>query len=156
MKQKKITVFNVVVFLALALFSLTLILFLLWGLMASVKEQFFDFRTNVLGFPKALYFKNYETVWNCIEQVVDCSYLELAFNTLVICLIASLCGTFFPCVVGYLVAKYPCKFSNVFYWVALVAMSLPIVGSFPSNWKCCVISEYIIRFSACFSKSQLI
>lgn len=156
MKHKKVkfTVFNIVVFSVFALFSLTLILFLLWGLMASVKEQFFDFRTNVLGLPKALYFKNYETVWTCIEQVVESSYLNLAFNTVTICLIASLCGTFFPCVVGYLVAKYPCKFSKIFYWVALVAMSLPIVGAFPSELDMLRnLGIYNTFFSVFFQKS---
>ena len=115
MKQKKITAFSVIVFIVLALFSLTLLFLLVWGAMASVKEQFFDFRINVLGFPKELYFENYLTVWKHIEEVVEYSYVELIFNTLIICVIASVGGTFFPCLIGYLVAKYPCKFSGSVY-----------------------------------------
>ena len=154
MKQKKITPFSTIAFLVLTLFSVVLILFLFWGLMASVKEQFLDFRTNVLGFPKKFYFKNYLTVWNYIGEVVGTSYLGLAFNTLVICLIASVCGTFFPCLVGYLVAKYPCKFSKIFYWVALTAMSLPIIGAFPSELQMLrKLRIYNTFFSVFFQKS---
>lgn len=154
MKQKKITAFSVIVFIVLALFSLTLLFLLVWGAMASVKEQFFDFRVNVLGFPKELYFENYLTVWKHIEEVVQFSYAELIFNTLVICLIASVGGTFFPCLIGYLVAKYPCKFSSVFYWVALIAMSLPIIGAFPSELNMLrTLGIYNTFFSPVFQKT---
>lgn len=155
MKHKKITPFSIITFIVLSIFSLVLILFLLWGLMASVKEQFADFRINVLGFPKQLYFQNYVTVWNHIEEVVDCSYLELAFNTLFISLMAALLGTFVPCVVGYLVAKYPCRFSNVFYAVALIVMSLPIIGAFPSELQLLrALNIYNTFFSVIFQKSS--
>lgn len=155
MKHKKITPFSIIAFIVLTIFSLVLILFLLWGFMASVKEQFTDFRINVLGFPKQLYFENYVTVWKHIEEVVDCSYLGLTFNTLLICLIAALGGTFVPCVVGYLVAKYPCRFSNVFYAVALVVMSLPIIGAFPSELQLLrTLNIYNTFFSVIFQKSS--
>ena len=58
-------------------------------------------------------------ILNSILYAVGCAF----FNTLV------------PCLTSYMCAKYRYKFSSVLYWIVIVTMVIPLVGSLPSEMK---------------------
>lgn len=141
MKKKECGVFQIIVFIYLCLFTLALVTLIVWGFLSSVKDPLLDFRKNILGLPKKWKFSNYVYVYKnfYIETVNSKGYIvrigmaSQIGNTLLFCIIRSGFGTFFPCLVGYLVAKYKYKFSSIVYGIALVVMALPIVGAYPSE-----------------------
>lgn len=137
MKKEKINAFSLIVLVVLILYSCSLLVLIGWGLLASVKDPILDFRINIWGMPKKWQFSNYAYVFQKfvvrINASTEVTMLGQIFNTLLICTMAAFCGVFFPCLIGYLVAKYKCKFSQILYSTALIVMALPIVGSQPSE-----------------------
>lgn len=134
--KKRVNVFGVVVAILLSLWAISMLYLLSWGLLASVKDHLFDFRINKLGLPKKWKFSNYTYVFQQFKVPVEgdsVGMFQQIVNTLIYCCSTALVATFVPCTVGYLVAKYHYKFSGIFYTVALVAMSLPIIGQYPSE-----------------------
>lgn len=135
-KIKKINIFSILTFILLFLYSLSLIVLLVWGILSSFKDPLLDFRTNYFGLPKEWKFTNYSYVYQHflvpIGPNLDVTMFGQIINTLLICSLSSVCSAFFPCLIGYLVAKYKCKFSSLLYTMALVIMSLPIIGADPS------------------------
>lgn len=139
-KQKKISAFKIIIFTFLTIWSLSLLYLLVWGLFTAVKDPLLDFRKNPLGFPAQWKFSNFSYVYNNFAipfvvngKPVSIGMPEQILNTLLFCVIRSFLGTFVPCFVGYLVAKYRYKFSSVLYGVALFVMALPIVGAYPAE-----------------------
>ncbi|MBR3804575.1 MAG: carbohydrate ABC transporter permease [Clostridia bacterium] len=59
----------------------------------------------------------------------------MIFNTIFYSLAGSAIIAVVPCVVGYLAAKYPYKFSTLLYVITLFVMVMPIVGSEPARIK---------------------
>ena len=51
MKKKKMTVFTTILCVILAVYAISLVIPLIWGLSTSLKHYYLDFRYNVLGFP---------------------------------------------------------------------------------------------------------
>ena len=141
MKKKTVNVFNLVVLFVLSVWTIVLIGLLIWAFMSSVKDPLFDFRKNILGLPKEWKFSNYAFVYeNFYVTILNKQGLneyvgmgKQVLNTILFCLIRSGMGTFMPCLVGYLVAKYKFKFSTLLYTGALVVMSLPIIGAYPAE-----------------------
>lgn len=115
---------------------------IIWGMMTSVKN-IDDFRNNVLGLPSFEFgwaFDNYPYVLNLFHA--DAVYEGRAFtvdlwgmliNTLMYVIGCSLIATITPCLTAYVVAKFPNVFSKIIYGTVLVAMMIPIVGSYPSE-----------------------
>ena len=115
---------------------------ILWGLMTSVKN-IDDFRNNVLGLPQKEFgfaFENYPYVLQRFHA--DASYEGKAFtvelgnliyNTLMYVIGSALMSTIVPCMVAYVVAKFPFKISKVLYSIVLITMIIPIVGTYPSE-----------------------
>lgn len=136
-KVKRFNIFSVLVLILLTLYTISMLVLLVWGLLASLKNPLLDFRINILGFPKKWEFSNYEYVFTKfvvqINPTTQVTMMGQITNTLLICTLASFCGMFFPCLVGYLVAKYKCKFSTILYNTALIVMALPIIGAQPSE-----------------------
>ena len=136
-KTGKINVFSVIIFIVLTGFSLSLIVLLGWGLISSVKDPLADFLGNPVGFPKTWKFSNYKYVLeNFVVPVTNSAGFtekigmpQQILNTILICTTSAFLSTFFPCLTGYVVAKYEYKFGKVLYAVALVVMMLPIIGA---------------------------
>ncbi|MBO7214684.1 MAG: carbohydrate ABC transporter permease [Clostridia bacterium] len=63
------------------------------------------------------------------------SLFMMIFNTIFYSFVGSLIIAVVPCVVGYLAAKYPYKFSSLLYVLALFVMIMPLVGTEPARIK---------------------
>ncbi len=132
-----------VLFICLFLYTLSLLLPVLWAVLASFKTPFeYDFMGNTTGWPTSFTFDNYATAYrNFYVSVYDAetdSYtyfymLDLFGNSLLYSFLCGLAATITPCLVAYAVARFNFRFSKVIYSIVIVTMALPIVGALPSE-----------------------
>lgn len=137
-RADRFSVLTAVMLIVLILFSLSLFLLLCWAFITTFKAQS-EFRLNIIGLPK-------KWVWN-YSTVIDMFYVmimtdtgteyvgipEMAFNSLAYALGSSFAATAMPCLLGYLCARFPYKYSKAIYLVAVVTMFISLVGTMPSQ-----------------------
>lgn len=137
--SKNIPIFRIVLFVLLALYFLTLVTPLLWGLLTSLKSPA-DYNDNIMGFPRRLMFYNYYYATKVFYVRIATStgfanvfMSKMILNTLLYAGGCAFMATATPCVMGYLTAKFKCSFSKIVYAIVIVTMVLPIIGSLPSE-----------------------
>lgn len=154
--KRDVNALMIATFVVLAVFSLSLILPLLWALLTSLKSAM-DFDVNVLGLPdpslsaKELRFSNYVLVFKNFQFQVTANYFEgpnlnhlvgkdtivnlghILLNSVVYAVGGAVVGAIVPCIVGYLCAKYKFRFSGVLYAIVIFVMVMPIVGATPAR-----------------------
>lgn len=143
-KKKERNLLNRFVLIFLVLFTISLAILLLWGIFASLKTPS-DFRVNKLGLPKghiwewswrnyAFVYQNfYMIVTTQSRQQIEVAVPNMIINSLLYCGGSALMGTLVPCVVAYLVVKFPFRFGRVITAIVLVTMMLPIIGATASE-----------------------
>ncbi len=151
--------FVVVFCLILAIYALSMIAPLVWGLNTSLKSfDDYKYNINILGFPtlkgdinskqELLRLSNYKLVFNNLSLKVDSGYYfrgeqiifqgeagfgKLLLNTLIFCGVACVLKAFVPAIAAYLCVKYRYASSSIIYYVILIAMTIPIVGTQPAE-----------------------
>lgn len=159
--KRTINVFIIIVGALLAVYALTMIFTLVWGLNTSFKH-YADFGNpdkNVLGLPNLAWwgkeegqhlFSNYVNVIENLEIVgretfytmwseepvvhfTKSGLLDLIWNTISYAMFSAILQAFIPCYMGYLCSKYPNKFSDIIYTFLLVIMMIPVIGAYPSE-----------------------
>lgn len=98
----------------------------------------------------ALLFGNYKFIWNNFTYVVpgesyyswfgiveigayDTNIISLLFNSIMFAGVGCILQAFCQMTMGYMCAKYKFKMSGIIYTTVIVLMSLPLVGSQPSE-----------------------
>lgn len=140
-------VFTVISIAVLSIYCLILLTFLFWGLLTSVKAKF-DYTFNPSGFfPSSKFgwhFENYATAFRTMVISQDLAMGEtryvkaptMLFNSLVWAVGSAFLNTFTTCLVSYCCAKYSKKlFSKIIYAVVVVSITVPIIGSLPSQMQ---------------------
>lgn len=129
---------TVVLLIVLILYALTLIGLLFWAVITSFKSQA-EFRINILGFPDKWVW-NYGEVFRSFQVPVMAEdgtrYVSMGgmiLNSVIYSFGCAIASTMTPCITAYLCAKFPFRFSKVVYFIVIVTMALPIVGSLPSE-----------------------
>ena len=129
---------TVVLLIVLILYALTLIGLLFWAVITSFKSQA-EFRINILGFPDKWVW-NYSEVFRSFQVSVMAEdgtrYVSMGgmiLNSVIYSFGCAIASTITPCITAYLCAKFPFRFSKVVYFIVIVTMALPIVGSLPSE-----------------------
>ena len=187
----------------LVLYTISMLLPLVWGFIMSVKPQdevtyaMRDLEKNwkiLFGATESRFdqdrslFGNYVRVIEVLQpiqtsdsyftgmkldklmNVTEVDYLwEILLNTVLYTVGGSLILAVMPCVMGYMCAKYPYKFSSILVAVALFAMIMPSVGTYPvelvllrklglynsiwGNWiqACSFAGQYFFVYVAFFS-----
>lgn len=143
-QKKKFSIFNCIIFIFLLLFAVSLLVLLFWAFSTSLKS-IADFRTNKLWLPSG---HIWEWSWSNYQEVLKHAIITVyyqgggdaeigiglqALNSLIFCVGCSFAGTFTPCLIAYAAAKFNYKFNSVIYGIVIVTMSLPIIGSYPSE-----------------------
>jgi len=139
--KEKWNVLMIIILIVLIIYTLLLFIPLMWGLMTSFKDDFTDFRNNIFGFPKVWRFDNYPiALFNFYVEVEDGLggyrnvYMpEQLLNSIIYSTGCAFFATFIPCITGYLTAKFNYKFSKILTVVVIICITLPIVGSLPSQ-----------------------
>lgn len=157
-KSKAITVLVWCIFVILIVYSISLFIPIIWGIITSLKSNV-DFSTpgnNVLGFPnldegikwnsREQFFRleNYKLILESFSFHVSYSYyfgnilvwheadptiITMTINTILYAGIGAFLRTFTPALMAYACAKYRFKFSDVIYTVVIVVMSIPVIGT---------------------------
>lgn len=137
-KNKKLSVFDCVLFVILLAYSISFLLPIIWGLISSFKDRG-DFFINIIGFPKEFVFTNYTKAFTSFVVRVsagmttrEVNLAEMLLNSVIYtgtCVFLEIAS---QCVVAYLCAKYRYKFSKFAYCLVIVSIIVPIVGNMPS------------------------
>jgi ABC-type glycerol-3-phosphate transport system permease component len=152
------TVFKVIIFIVLCVYAATIIYLLFWGLLTSLKsdndftapnnnmfglpdldrseEEVFGLHNYVLVFTKFTFPTSSTYYWmgNEIEHSQDATLLSMLGNTLFYAAVQSVLPTLMSAVMAYLCARFKeFKSITIFYYVALIAMMIPTVGTYPAE-----------------------
>lgn len=142
-KKFRFSVIMIVLGVILVIYSISLVVPIIWGLMCSLKTKN-DFRLNLFGLPEGWPWDwawgNYSSVFETFAIPIEYGagmrkvyFIEMMGYSVLYALGCSFAATLVSSVVAYLVAKFPYKFSKIVYSVVIVAMILPIVGNLPSE-----------------------
>ncbi len=142
-------------FVFLALYVISIFFTLGWGILTSFKSVAdFSIKNNVLGLPdsrlsaKEIRFGNYKTLLDAFgftvnnpfyrngKLIIHTTHVTLArtlFNTFMFTVIGAIENSILPAIAAYLCVRFPYKFSKFLYAFLLVLMTLPIVGTYPTE-----------------------
>ena len=130
-RAEKITL--AVCFVIFFLYALTLIFPFIWIGYNSLKlNGYTDFVKDVWGLPQnpiaglSNYAKVFQMSWS------GYTFLDMTFNTLEYVVILTLVGVLVPLQTSYVVAQYRFKLRKVYYAVAIMTISVPVVGGLAS------------------------
>ncbi len=122
-----------IVFILLSLYAFTLLYAMGWALLSSLKTQT-EFSKNLNGLPKEWHFENYLSAFKSV-QANGHNMIEMFWNSLWYSCGGAALGVIASSMVAYVVAKYRFPGRALIYGLALVTMMIPIVGSFPSQYR---------------------
>ena len=128
----------IVAFIILAVYSVSLLLPLLWMLMNSFKdgtEYAMDVvAATTLRFPEVWKFSNYANVFAEITYN-NVNFFGMLGDSIYFIVVGSGLELFFTTAVSYVISKYKFKGRNFIYSVAIFAMTMPIIGNMASGIK---------------------
>lgn len=140
--KREFSLFDIITMLVLLFYACMFMFLLIWAFFSALKNgNGMSFDKNVLGLPEGSVFKWYwsnfvdvlpylsQQVTNAKGEFVRVNFIGLAFNTLTYAGVNAILHAIVPCVVSYLMVKYPCKFSSFLYVLIIVTKMIPIVGS---------------------------
>lgn len=137
--HKGISPLRAVLFVWMSLYALSLVIPLIWALISSLRHNS-DFYDNMFGLPDPVTIINYYYAYvHFSYQVTNelgqhtVMFPELVSNTLVYALGCAFMQTVTPYVMAYLVARFKSKFSSLIMSVVLICMTIPVVGTLPSE-----------------------
>ena len=137
--KKGISAFSIAIFCILMLYVISLVFPLFWALITSFKGKL-DFLRHPFDLPTKWIWENLKTAADNYlspynkDGVVRTVYIaEMARNSLIYAVGGSFLGTFVVCIVAYASARFNTIFGKLIYTIVIVTMTLPIVGSLPSE-----------------------
>jgi ABC-type glycerol-3-phosphate transport system permease component len=148
LSQGKASVSTIVIFILLLIYVLALFVPILWSILTSFVadgdyETFYFSRAfDSVSFPSPKTFENFAAAWNNlrvtstateVKNSTTYNILGLFNNSFLYSIGCALCFTLCPCFVAYATARFKFRFSKILYGFVIVTMSLPIVGSMPSE-----------------------
>ncbi len=135
----KTSPFFVVLFVLLAIYSLILIGLLVWAMISAFKTPR-DFQTNSAGLPEKIVNNFGEAIKLYKIQVGGVKgrpryamFPQMLYNSVLYSVGCTLFNTIVICLTAYCCARYKYRLSKIVYAVVLVTMTIPIVGSLPSQ-----------------------
>lgn len=142
-------------FVFLMLYVISILFTLGWGLLTSFKSVAdFEIKKNVLGLPnfklsaEEIKFGNYKTLLDAfgftvtnpfyvngklVVHSVQATIGRTLLNTLMFTVITAAENAFIPAIAAYLCVRFPFKFSKFLYTFLLIMMTIPVVGTYPTE-----------------------
>lgn len=131
--------YAIVTLIILLFYVISVLLPMAWGFWTATKSRI-DYNGNHLGFPEKWHFENFVKAFQnymvpVFKNGVDRNYYiwHMLLFSLLYAGGSALVSAMTCCLVAYVTAKFDFRFSKVIYGVVLVTMTLPIVGSLPSE-----------------------
>ena len=133
-QKKKVRWVMWTVSIIFAIYSLSLVLPVVWGLMASIMDRT-QFLTDKVSFPNPPKFVNYITAFTELQTEGNNMFMMI-FNSLWYSVGNPLIAVFTTMISSYVCAKYSKNtLCRIVYWIAIMTMMIPISGSLPSSLK---------------------
>ena len=133
-KPFRISVFEIIIFVMLGVFTLTLLTLFTWGLISSFRNHY-----GVIEEPFKIFdgltLKNYQSLFQDFyfkSGKMRYSIYDLFGNSFLYSVGGALAQTFATAVMAYCTAKYPSKVSTFINYMVIVVTILPIVGNLSS------------------------
>jgi len=128
-RSKSEKILFTIVFVIFAIQTFTMFFVLWWLINNSLKDPFeYAQLKNSLHFPEQMQFGNYIQAFKTLNTC-EITFFEMILNSLYYTVVCSFLGSFCPAVTGYVLAKYRFKGRNLIYSIAILTLTLPIVGS---------------------------
>ena len=132
-----------VVFCVFCIYALSLIvpfLFLINNSLKAPTEYVTDlFNGNIYSRPDKFMFKNYINVFSEMKTPDsygnDITFLRMTFNSIWYTLVTVFCGLASSTMVAYCLSKYRFKIRGLLYGIAIVSMTIPIIGTGGAMYK---------------------
>lgn len=119
-----------IVFAVFVIYAFSLLFPFIWMLISSFKTGE-DFDTNVFGWPKEFYGKNYIEI---LKFKIDGQSIGNMFLMSVLLTVSgTVVNVFFSACAAYALAKFRFPGRNIIYGVAIFSMVVPIVGTLPAQ-----------------------
>ena len=138
-KRSKTSLFFVVLFVLLAIYSLILIGLLVWAMISAFKTPR-NFQTDPVRLPEKIVnnfaeaIKLYKIQVGGIKgQPLYAMFPQMLYNSVMYSVGCALFNTAVTCLTAYCCARYKYRLSKIVYAVVLITMTIPIVGSLPSQ-----------------------
>ncbi len=150
-------ILKTIIFTVLIIYAASILYTLLWGILNSLKSSVdFSVKNNIFGFPNPEYssdemfkLKNYQLIldrfyiersigyWRngvLIEHTTRSTLFTMVGNAIYFALVQALVPTLFSAIMAYLCSRFK-EFKSIviWYYVALVAMMVPALGSYPAE-----------------------
>lgn len=137
--RRKTSSFFIVLFVFLIIYSLLLVGLLVWAMISSFKTPR-DFQTNPVGLPEKIVNNFAEAIKLYKMQVggvkgrpLYAMFPQMLYNSVLYSVGCALSNTVVTCLTAYCCARYKYRMSKIVYAVVLITMTIPIVGSLPSQ-----------------------
>lgn len=138
--SRKMDAFQVVLYVIVTIYCLSMIYVLLFGFVNSLKDATDYEWNNPFGLPSkefGWHFDNYAKVLNEFKVFTlggnEVYLMQMFFNSLSYAVLMSLFCMATQIITAYAIAKYDFRGKSVLYGVAVVVMLLPIIGSLASE-----------------------
>lgn len=125
----------IIIGILLFIYSVSLFLPMLWGLISSFKSSI-DFTLNPFGMPRKWMFENYSTIIEYFKiDVMQVGgqrpvYIpEMILNSVLYALGSALIQAFIQFITAYAASRFDFKIGKVLYTIVILAMIVPIIGS---------------------------
>lgn len=139
--KEKASVLTIVVFVVLIIYFISLLIPVGWAIYTSFNDKaaYRAFYQYGQAFPTKLTFDNYVTAFTKFTFTARTggkfNFLEMIGHSLIYAFGSAFIFTLTPCLVAYCAARFKFKFSAILYAFVIITMSLPIVGSMPSELR---------------------
>ena len=137
--RRKTSSFFIVLFVFLIIYSLLLVGLLVWAMISSFKTPR-DFQINPVGLPEKIVNNFAEAIKLYKMQVggvkgrpLYAMFPQMLYNSVLYSVGCALSNTVVTCLTAYCCARYKYRMSKIVYAVVLITMTIPIVGSLPSQ-----------------------
>ena len=137
--RRKTSSFFIVLFVFLIIYSLLFVGLLVWAMISSFKTPR-DFQTNPVGLPEKIVNNFAEAIKLYKIQVggvkgrpLYAMFPQMLYNSVLYSVGCALFNTGVTCLTAYCCARYKYRMSKIVYAVVLITMTIPIVGSLPSQ-----------------------
>ena len=138
--SRKMDAFQVVLYVIVTIYCLSMIYVLLFGFVNSLKDATDYEWNNPFGLPSkefGWHFDNYAKVLNDFKVFTlggnEVYLMQMFFNSLSYAVLMSLFCMATQIITAYAIAKYDFRGKSILYGVAVVVMLLPIIGSLASE-----------------------
>lgn len=132
-KSKSFLAAKSIAFVLFAVYAFTLFYAMLYAISLALKTQL-EYDDSLVGLPKSWQFSNFVKAFTAVE-VNEKNMIVMFINSLWYAVGGAALGVIASAIVAYVVSKYRFPGHALIYGIALVTMMIPIVGSFPSQYR---------------------